>query len=155
MKLGSKSVCFLSVIVCMCLSLAVANSAEIDPYPAIKIPIFEGGYNLQKYMDTAKETKSIHYYVRTGYPPAQLLEFYDAFFNGSGWRSSFETCQRNWEGLVDGPRTGVAPVRQLYASWDHPDLKLKAVLWLTYELGKKERQTEVFVKCRLQPKVDQ
>ena len=139
---------------CILLSVFVANSAEIDPYPTVIIPIFKGGYNLQKYFDASKETKSIRYYVQAGYPPAEVLEFYDAYFNGRGWRSSFEICQRNWEGLNNGTKTAGSHSRQLFASWEHSKFNLKAVLWLTYKMVNKGRQNEVIVKCRLQPKVD-
>jgi hypothetical protein len=139
---------------CILLIVFVANSAEIDPYPTIIIPIFKGGKNLQKYFDTSKEIKSIHYYVQTGYPPAEVLEFYDAYFNGRGWRSSFEICQRNWQDLSRGTKTAESHSRQLFASWEHSEFKVKALLWITYKMVNEGRQNEVIVKCRVQPELD-
>jgi len=133
------------------LNVWAANSAEIDPYPNLILPIYNSGYNLQKFFDTSKETKSIRYYLQTDQPPTDVLEFYDAFFNGSGWHPSFEICQRNWENLskekeIAGPFSG-----QLFASWEHSEFNLKAELWLTYEMTDKGPQNEVSIKCRLQP----
>ena len=133
------------------LNVWAANSAETDPYPTFMLPIYKGGYNLQKFFDTSKKTKSIRYYVLTEQPPTDVLEFYDAFFNGSDWYPSFEICQRNWEDLGKETETARPFSRQLFASWEHPELNLKAELWLTYEMTAKGTQNEVRVKCRLQP----
>jgi hypothetical protein len=152
MKIKSKFIYLLSLVACIHLSHSISGSSAIDPHPTIEIPIYRGGYNVEKFYNFSKETKSVRYQIHTNHPPAEVLEFYDAYFNGSGWRSSFETCQRNWEGLADEPRTGVPLVRQLYASWEHPEMNLKAVLWLTYEAGNNASQNEAVVKCQLQAK---
>ncbi|MGD2184928.1 MAG: hypothetical protein PVI71_02320 [Desulfobacterales bacterium] len=152
MKIKSKYIYVLFLLVCIHLGHSISGSSAQDPYPTIEIPIFNGGYNLQNFFDASEETKSVTYQLQTNNPPTEVLEFYDAYFNGRGWRSSFETCQRNWEDLSDEPRRGVPLVRQLYASWAHHALNLRAVLWLTYEVGHKESQSEVVVKCQLQPK---
>jgi hypothetical protein len=152
MKVGF--IYFLCLKTCLLLSLFDANSAEIDPYPEVIIPIFQGGYKLQEYFVASKETKSIRYYVQTGTPPTEVLEFYDAYFNGRGWQSSFETCQRNWEDLNEGTKAAGPPLKQLFASWVHSELNLKAVLLLTYEMVDNGSITEVTVKCSLQPKAD-
>jgi hypothetical protein len=154
MKIKAGIIYFLCLNSCVLLSFFDANSAQIDPYPTVIIPIFQGGYNLQEYFDASKETKSIRYYVQTGTPPAEVLEFYDVFFNGRGWRPSFETCQRNWTDLSEETKTAGPLLRQLVASWEHTEFNLKAELWLTYEMVNEERKNEVSVKCRIQPKVD-
>ena len=154
MKIKVELIYFLCLIGFILLSLFAANSAEIDPYPTVKIPIFKGGYNLQKYLDASKATKSVRYYVQSGDPPAEVLEFYDAYFTGRGWRPSFEICQRNWQDISKGTKTGGSLLKQLFASWEHSEFHLTAVLWLTYETVNKGPQNEVTVKCRLQPKAD-
>lgn len=152
MKAKTGFIFSLWLIGCILLNVWPANSTETDPYPTLILPIYEGGYNLQKFFDASKETKSIRYYLQTDHPPTDVLEFYDAFFNGSGWRPSFEICQRNWEDLSKETETTGLFQRQLFASWEHPELNLKAELWLTYEMTDKGPQNEVSVKCRLQPK---
>ena len=147
------SICSLYLSVCVLLSFPVAISAETDPYPNVIIPIFKGGYNLKRFFDTPRKTKSIHYYVQTGFPPAELLEFYDRYFNGNGWQPSFEVCQRNWEDLSKEKQTSGLLLRQLFASWGHPELNIKAILWLTYGSVDNGTRKGVIVKCRLQPKV--
>lgn len=154
MKIKPKFIYLLTLVACIHLSHSISESSAIDPHPTIKIPVYHGGYNVEKFYDASKETKSVTYQIQTTHPPAEVLEFYDTYFNGSGWRSSFETCQRNWEGLADRPRAGVSLVRQLYASWEHPEMNLKAVLWLTYEADNKASQNEVVVKCQIQPKTE-
>jgi hypothetical protein len=154
MKMKAGFLYFLCLSGCVLFSLFDANSAEIDPYPTVIIPIFQGGYKLQKSFDASKETKSIRYYVQTATPPTEVLEFYDAYFNGRGWQSSFETCQRNWEDLCEGTKADGPLLKQLFASWEYSEFKLKAVLWLTYEMVNEGRKSEVSVKCRIQPKVD-
>ena len=151
MKAKTGFICLLLLIGCFLLIVWAANSAETDPYPTFILPIYKDGYNLQKSFDTSKETKSIRYFFRTDQPPTDVLEFYDTFFNGSGWYPSFEICQRNWDALGKETGTTGSVSRQLFASWDHPELDLKAELWLTYEMIAKGAQNEVRVKCRLQP----
>lgn len=154
MKLKARRFYFFCLIGWILLSLFVAHSAEIDPHPFVKIPLFKGSYNLQEYFDAFNETKSVTYRVQTNNPPTEVLEFYDAYFNGRGWRSSFETCQRIWEDLGDRTITAEPVTRQLFASWEHAELNLKAVLWLQYEMADNEGQNEVVVKCQLQPKTE-
>jgi hypothetical protein len=152
MKSKAKFIYFLGLGVCAFLRVSVTDGAEIDPYPSINIPIYKGGYGLQEYFDASQKTKSIHFCVQTGYPPTEVLEFYDAYFNGRGWQSSFEICQRNWEDFSKGTKAAGAPSRGLFASWEHLEFNLKALLWLTFEMDNKGRQNEVMVKCRLQPR---
>jgi len=152
MKIKFKLIHLISLIICIHLSHSISISSALDPHPTIEIPIFQGGYNVEKLFDASKETKSVTYQIQTTNPPAEVLEFYDAYFNGIGWRSSFEICQRNWEDLSDRTKTTAPITRQLFASWEHAELNLKAVLWLTYEAGNTDSQNEVVVKCQLQPK---
>lgn len=152
MKIKSKFIYLLSLIICIHLSYSISGSSALDPHPTIEIPIFHGGYNIEKIFDASKATKSVTYKIQTKNPPTEVLEFYDAHFNGSGWRSSFEICQRNWEDLSDRTKTAAPIARQLFASWEHAELNLKAVLWLQYEMVDNERQNEVAIKCQLQPK---
>lgn len=142
---------FFLLLICLVLSDSISSGSERDPHPAIQIPIFEGGYNLNKLFDTARETKFITYKVQTNNPPTEVLEFYDAYFNGNGWQSAFEICQRNWEHSGDGKKRAEPIFRQLFASWAHPGKNLKTVLWLTYEAENNVSQNEVVVQLRLYP----
>ena len=152
MKIMTGFIFSLCLSTCILLSFSDADSTETDPYSTVIIPIYKGGHNFHKFFDATTETKSIRYYVQTDYPPTDVLEFYDAFFNGSGWHPSFEICQRNWEDLII-KETGTAGsfLRQLFASWEHSELNLKAELWITYEMTDKGPQNEVSVKCQLRP----
>jgi hypothetical protein len=152
MKKKRTFIYLLLLIVCIHFSHTISSSTEIDPHPAIEIPIFEGGYNIKKLFDAARETKFVTYQVQTNHPPTEVLEFYDAFFNGNGWQSAFEICQRNWEDTRGGKKTVEPILRQLYASWAHPEKNLKAILWLTYEAEDNASQNEVVVQFQLHPK---
>ncbi|MGB9437546.1 MAG: hypothetical protein WCB15_06360, partial [Desulfobacterales bacterium] len=48
------------------------------------------GYDIKKEVDRSARTKSTRYRVHTKFPAAEVLQFYDAYFNAKGWRSSFE-----------------------------------------------------------------
>ena len=153
MKIRAGYTCSIFLIGYFLLNLTAASSAEIDPYPNIRIPIFKGGYNLQKHFNASKGTSFIRYDLQTDYPPAEVLEFYDAYFNGKGWQSSFEICQRNWEILNKGRKKTVEPLlRRLFASWGHLELNLRALLWITVKMVDKGLRNQVIVECRLQPK---
>ena len=152
MKLKSKYIYSLILIICVHLNSTLSSSSPLDPHPTIKIPIFQGGYNLEEYFDASNEIKSVTYRVHANNPPTEVLEFYDAFFNGKGWQSAFEICQRNWEGSRNGKKTAEPVLRQLYASWAHPKKNLKAVLWLTYAAENNASQNEVVVQFQLYPK---
>ena len=140
------------LLICVHFSTAIASSSQIDPHPTIKIPIFQGGYNLKEHFDASNEIKSVTYRVQASNPPTEVLEFYDAYFNGNGWRSAFETCQRNWGDPGDRTKTVTPIAKQLYASWEHAELNLTAFLWLRYEMGDNNRRNEVLVTCQLQLK---
>jgi hypothetical protein len=152
MKIKSKFAYVLPLMVCLHLSYALPSRSASDPHPAIKIPIFHGGYNLEEHFDASDKTKFVTYRVQTNNPPTEVLEFYDAYFNGKGWRSAFETCQRNWENPSGGRKTAEPFLRQLYASWAHAEKKLKAVLWLTYEVENNASQSEIVVQVQIHPK---
>jgi hypothetical protein len=152
MRIKSRFIFFLSLIACIHPNLSISNSSEVDPYPTIEIPVYHKGYNVEKFFDHSKETKSVIYRVQTDYAAAEVIEFYDAFFNGKGWRPSFEICQRNWGGPSDKTPTGAPAVRQLFASWEHLDFNLKVVLWIRHEMVDKKRQGGIVVKCQLQPR---
>ncbi len=152
MKIKSKYIYLFILLICVHLSPTLSSSSPLDPHPTIKIPIFQGGYNLEEYFDASNEIKSVTYRVQANNPPTEVLEFYDAYFNGSGWRSAFETCQRNWENSHDGKKRAEPIFRQLYASWAHPGKNLKAVLWLTYAAKNNASQNEVVVQFQLHPK---
>jgi hypothetical protein len=152
MKIKYTFIYLLSLIACIHFGHSLSNSSAVDPYPAIEIPIFEGGYNVKKSFDAVRETKSITYQVQTNHPPTEVLEFYDAYFNGNGWQSAFETCQRNWQDTRNEKKTAEPILRQLYASWAHPEKNLKAVLWLTYEAEDNASKNEVVVQFQLHPK---
>jgi hypothetical protein len=154
MRKTIKFIYVLGLIAFIHLSLCNSNGSAVDPYPLNEIPIFPKGYNIKKNFNPSKGTKSIIYHVQIDYPAAEVLEFYDSYFNGNGWRSSFEICQRNWEDFINDSKAGTAAVRGLYASWTHSGFNLKAVLWLRYEMFNKHDQGEVIVKCQLQPAVD-
>ena len=123
MNLKPGFILFFCIVGCISFGWRVGHSAEIDPYPNVIIPIFKEGYNLQKDFNAAKAIKSIRYYVQTGSPPAEVLEFYDAYFNGKGWRSTFEICQRNWESIGEESDTTGPLLKQLFAGtmYSNPD----------------------------------
>lgn len=152
MKIKSKYIYSLILLVCVHFSPTLASSSQIDPLESIEIPIFHGGYKLEEQFDASNEIKSVTYRVQANNPPTEVLEFYDAYFNGRGWRSAFEICQRNWEHSGDGKKRAKPIFRQLFASWAHPEMNIKAFLWLTYEERHAGSQNEVVVQCQLQPK---
>ena len=152
MKLKSEYIFFSILIICVYSSPTISSSSQIDPQPTNEIPIFQGGYKLEEHFDAANEIRSVTYRVQADNPPTEVLEFYDAYFNGRGWRSAFETCQRNWENSHDGPKRAEPILRQLYASWAHPGKSLRAVLWLTYAAENNASQNEVVVRLQLYPK---
>jgi hypothetical protein len=152
MKIKSEYIYLFILLICVHLSPTLLSSSPIDPHPTIEIPIFQGGYKLEERFDAANEIKSITYRVQANNPPTEVLEFYDAYFNGNGWRSAFETCQRNWAHSGDGKKRAAPIFRQLFASWAHPAKNLKAVLWLTYEAENNVSQNEIVVQFQLYPK---
>ncbi|MGD8991103.1 MAG: hypothetical protein PVI00_06555 [Desulfobacterales bacterium] len=149
MKIKSKYIYPSILFVCVHLNPTISSSSQIDPHPTIKIPIFEGGYNVEELFNAARETKSVTYRVQANNPPTEVLEFYDAYFNGRGWRSAFETCQRNWEDSHGGKKGAQSIFRQLYAAWAHPGINLKAVLRLSYEAENNVSYNEVVVQFQL------
>jgi hypothetical protein len=132
--------------------LAISNGSAADLWSSIEIPIFHDGYQLKKEIDPSGETKSISYRVQTKFSAVEVLEFYDSYFNANGWQPSFETCQRHWDRLPDETVSGGPSIKQLFTSWEQPELHLKAVLQLEYEMINEKWGDELVVRCQLQPK---
>ena len=127
---------------------------EADRFPSIEIPIYDNGYDIRKNIDHGRETQSISYRVRAKFPAAEVLEFYDSYFNAEGWRPSFEICQRHWERLPVGTESDGDAGTLLFTSWEHPQFSLRAVLRLKYRMGNEQFPGELAVRCQLQPKLN-
>jgi len=151
MGIRSKFIRFLCLIACVNLTLSLSYGSAADLYPSIEIPVFHNGYDIKKEVDPSAGTKSISYRVQTKFPAAEVLEFYDSYFNAKGWRSSFEICQRHWDRLPDGIKTDGPSGKQLFTSWEHPEFSLKAVLRLEYERVNEKWRNELAVRCQLLP----
>ena len=152
MRIRSQFIRLLYLVVCVNLTLSLSYGFAADLFPSIEIPIFDNGYDIKKEVDRSGGTKSISYRVQTEFPAAEVLEFYDSYFNAKGWRSSFEICQRHWDRLPDGTKAGGPSGKQLFTSWEHSEFNLKAVLRLEYEIVNGKWQDELTVRCRLQTK---
>jgi DNA ligase 1 len=152
MRIRSKFIRFLTLVACVNLTLSLSYGLAADLFPSIEIPVFHSGHHIKKEIDPSRATKSISYRVHTKFPAAEVLEFYDSYFNARGWRSSFEICQRHWDRLTDGTKAGGPSGEQLFTSWEHPKFNLKAILRLEYERVNEKWQDELVVRCQLQPK---
>jgi hypothetical protein len=152
MKKRAKFISFLFLVACLKLTLSLPNGLAADLLPSIDIPVFLNSYHIKKEIDRSSATKSIRYRVQTKFPAAEVLEFYDSYFNANGWRPSFEICQRHWDQLPDETNKGGLSGKQLFTSWDHPKRHLRAVLRLEYELVNEKWGDELIVRCQLQAK---
>jgi hypothetical protein len=154
MKRISKLLLPLYLLAGICLTSTMSNGSEDDRNILVEIPVFRGGYDILRELDPSRESKSITYRVQTNYPAAEIIEFYDSYLNGRGWISSFEICQRHWAESDSGSEYSGLPEKQMFVSWQHPDLNLKLVLWLKYGLATTLRSDEVIVEGRLQSMSD-
>ena len=136
----------------MGLTQEISGDSTADLYPAYNIPIYPGGYNIIKKTNPAGRSQTVNYSVQIKLPAAEILEFYDSYFNAARWIPSFEICQRHWENSTDGGSKGAIPLKQMYASWEHPEYDLKVILWLKRDPTIKQMQEVVKVECRLQRK---
>ncbi len=117
-----------------------------------EIPFFDGAYQIKSESDLKGGFKAIRYNVRLAPPAAEVIEFYDSYFNANGWIPSFEICQRHWDIFADQSTETKPLMQQMYASWEHPHLDLKFVLWLKYDRASKDGAEAVTVDGRLQSK---
>ena len=141
------------------LALAIFHStqlfgSETDLFPFIDIPIYSNSYDIAKETDHRSKTKSVSYLVQARFPAAEVIEFYDAYFNAKGWQPSFEICQRHWDHSAAGSKTKSLAGTHLFTSWEHPEFKLSAVLRLEYGLGDDSLVDILAVKCELLRKSD-
>ena len=133
-------------------SSALAGETTESYQARFEIPIFKGAYHIQTDADPVSGFDAIRYRVRLKPPAAEIIEFYDSYFNANGWISSFEICQRHWDNSHDQSAGSEPLMQQMYASWEHPDLDLKFVLWLKYDLAATHGAEEIAVDGRLQSK---
>ena len=96
MRTRTKYIIAIFLIVFLDYNWSFSDNSAIDPYSFVEIPVYHKGYNVKQSVNHSKQTKSLSYHVQTNHPAAEVIEFYDAYLNGRGWRSSFEICQRNW-----------------------------------------------------------
>ncbi len=134
------------------LTQEISGDSTADPHPAFDIPIYPGGYDIIKKSNPAGRSQTVNYSVQIKLPAAEILEFYDSYFNAARWIPSFEICQRHWDNSTDGGSKDAIPLKQMYASWEHPEHDLKVVLWLKLDPTIKQMQEVVKVECRLQRK---
>lgn len=154
MKRLSNLILSIYLLAGICLTGSISNSSEGDPDSYIDIPVFQGGYNIKKELSPSGGIKSIIYRVRTKYPAAEIIEFYDSYFNGRGWISSFEICQRHWAESGNDFEDSALQEKQMFVSWQHHDLNLKLDIWLKHGPADVQRQDEVTVEGRLQSMAD-
>ena len=147
-----KFISFLFLVACLKLTLSLPNGLAADLLPSIDIPVFLNGDHIKKEIDPSSATKSISYRVQAKFSAEEVLEFYDSYFNANGWRPSFEICQRHWDRLPAEANADGLSGKQLFTSWEHPVLHLKAVLRLEYEMVNEKWGDELVVRCQLQPK---
>jgi len=152
MKIRSKFIGLSCSLAFAIFNLSLSFGLEANFLPSIEIPIFNKGYDITKNIDHGRKTQSISYRVQAKFPAAEVLEFYDTYFNAEGWRPSFETCQRHWERLPVGTKADGDAGTLLFTSWEHPEFSLRAVLRLEYRVGNEQFRDELAVKCQLQPK---
>jgi len=152
MRIRSKFIGFICLVASVNLTLSLSYVFAAYLFPSIEIPVFHNGYQIKKEIDPSRGTKSISYRVQTKFPAAEVLEFYDSYFNAKGWHSSFEICQRHWDSLPDGTKAGGPSGKQLFTSWEHPEFNLKAVLRLEYEKVNEKWWNDLAVRCQFQPK---
>jgi hypothetical protein len=126
------------------------GSPGAQHFSADKIPIYQKGYNVEKHVDQAANAELLTFCVRTNYPAAEVIEFYDAYFNGIGWKSSFEICQRHWDETAVKGVYGKLQPRQLYTSWQSPEADKKVSLWLINR-HLKGSPDEILVKLQIHP----
>ena len=150
MKTPSKLIFFLCLLWSLPLAYAASGSPDADHFSAVKIPIYQNGYNVEKYIDPATKSELLTYHVRTDYPASEVIEFYDAYFNGMGWNSSFEICQRHWDETAVKDEYGQLQSRRLFTSWQSPEADLRVSLWLINGLNLKGSSEEVLVKFQIQ-----
>ena len=155
LKIQLKFTLFFLLIAGLLFGWSISNSSETDPFISIEIPVFPGAYDVQKIITPSNNTKALTYHVQKDHLASEILEFYDAYFNARGWQPSFETCQRNWGSLGDKKNPSESSARQLFASWEHFELKITATLWLKADMTAKDGHNYVFVTCRLQSKLDE
>jgi hypothetical protein len=154
MKISSKLIFLLCLLWGLHLTHTASGSSEAKHFSADQIPIYQKAYNVEKSVDQFTKSELLTYYIRTDHPAAELLEFYDAYFNGIGWRSSFEICQRRWAESAVEAEYGKLQPKQLFTSWQSPESDLKVSLWLINKINPTRRPDEVLVKLQVQTGTD-
>jgi len=154
MNINSRAIVYAVLAAGFLLTVNSACSSTADPFPGLVLPVFQGAYEIENGFSRLKGTKSITYKVQTNFPAAEVLEFYDAALNASGWKPSFEICQRHWSIQDDGSIKKEFQARQLFTAWEHPQYRLQISLLLEYQPPGAKSPQEVIVRCRLQPQLD-
>lgn len=130
---------------------------EFDPYPDIEIPVISTGYNIKKFVNKPKGTKSVNYFIKVEYPATNILEFYDRRFKEMGWGPSSKDNfgKRNWECFIDDTVNGSPKVKQLLALWVDKEMENEALLALRYRMFPGGSwNDELWIVCQIQPVIN-
>jgi len=150
MKILSKTISFLCLIWVLHAAPAASGSSYADHFSITEIPIYRNAYNVEKYVDHATKSELLTYSVRMENPAVEVIEFYDAYFNGIGWKSSFEICQRHWDETAVKDVHGRLRSKQLFTSWQSPETGLRVSLWLISRVDLKNYPDELLVKFQIE-----
>jgi hypothetical protein len=154
MTLLPKTILLLCLIWVLQVTPSVSGSSDAEHFSINEIPIYRNAYNVEKYVDHATKSERLTYSVRTDNPAAEVIEFYDAYFNGIGWKSSFEICQRHWDESAVKDVHGKLRSKQLFTSWQAPETGLKASLWLISRLDLNNNADDLLVNFQITSRGD-
>ena len=153
MRMKSTNIVISFFLIAIIFSFGDTIFSQPDPYPNIEIPIMEGSYNVRRFINRPKGTKSLNYYIKAEYPADKVLQFYDSEFKANGWIPSNKE-KKQWEYFVDSTMKDEPKVKQLLSFWTNQKLQKKAFLALKYVKVDDKWSNELHVICQIQPLSD-
>jgi len=136
---------FLIVFILFTAPNTIAGDATI-PMADVQIPVYSGGFDVTRRL---ADSLMISYRIALAYPAPELVAFYNGYFNRNGWIPSFETCQQRWYRNTPGNEWDASFLRELFASWEHPGLNLRAALRLSHQKQAGIWEDTIHVQARI------
>jgi len=128
---------FISFLIIISCSFSSGNG-ETEPFPDIKIPIHPNAFDVVKYSNEPKGTKSIYYKINIEFPAQDVILFYEEQLKRMEFIEYSEDSYgtRRWENF--NAKTGnweivsTIPARYI-ATWIDKEKKIRIVLFMRYK----------------------
>jgi len=133
----------LAIVIVMAGCISRADSGSLDMVDAL--PVYQGAYDIDKRKLGRESNQQLSFRVTETYPSNEVLNFYDKYFSGVGWKKCTGNIER-WQSFVDaanGPEQLVHQIARYFVKEDERRLSTVFIQYRSESKGKAEPDNDV------------